>query len=60
MTPLFFLAATVQIAKTPEYLAMCNDALHTYNDAAYLNKIKQIVKKAGLNHPESFFFEEQT
>lgn len=38
---------TGTIGKTPEYLALCEEALHTYNDAAYLEKIKQIVKKAG-------------
>jgi hypothetical protein len=38
---------TGTIAKTPEYLQMCEDALHTYDDAAYLEKIKQLVVKAG-------------
>ncbi len=38
---------TGNIAKTPEYLALCDEALHTYDDAAYIEKIKQIVVKAG-------------
>ena len=38
---------TGNIAKTPEYLALCNDALHTYDNDAYIRKIQQIVKKAG-------------
>ena len=37
---------TGNIAKTAEYNKMCNEALHTYDDDAYLNKIKLIVKKA--------------
>ena len=38
---------TGNIAKTPKYLALCEEALHTYDDAAYIEKIKQIVVKAG-------------
>ena len=38
---------TGNIYKTPEYLKLCEEALHTYDEAAYLNIIKQIVVKAG-------------
>jgi peptide/nickel transport system substrate-binding protein len=38
---------TGNIAKTPEYLKLCEEALHTYDDAAYIKKINQVVVKAG-------------
>ena len=38
---------TGTIAKTPEYLALCDQALHTYDDAEYIEVIQEIVKKAG-------------
>jgi peptide/nickel transport system substrate-binding protein len=38
---------TGNIYKTPEYLQLCEKALHTYDEASYLNIIKQIVVKAG-------------
>jgi ABC-type transport system substrate-binding protein len=38
---------TGNIKKSPEYLALCNEALHIYDDAKYIEKIKQIVKQAG-------------
>jgi peptide/nickel transport system substrate-binding protein len=38
---------TGTIKKSPEYLALCKEALHIYDDAKYIEKIKQIVKKAG-------------
>jgi len=36
---------TGNIAKTPEYLKLCEEALHTYDEAKRLKKIKQIVVK---------------
>jgi peptide/nickel transport system substrate-binding protein len=39
---------TGNIAKTPEYLSICEEALHTYNDhAKYIERIKAVVKKGG-------------
>jgi len=38
---------TGTIAKSPEYLALCDKALHTYDDAEYIKVIKEIVKQAG-------------
>ena len=38
---------TGNIYKTPDYLQLCEKALHTYDEASYLNIIKQIVIKAG-------------
>ena len=38
---------TGNIAKTPEYLKMCEQALHTYDEAARLKLIQDIVVKAG-------------
>jgi len=43
--PMTFRTGT--IAKSPEYLALCDKAIHTYNDAEYIEVIKQIVKQAG-------------
>jgi len=38
---------TGNIYKSPEYLALCEQALHTYDDAAAVEIIKQAVKQAG-------------
>lgn len=38
---------TGNIAKSDEYLKLCEEALHTYEESAYIKKIKQIVMKAG-------------
>jgi ABC-type transport system substrate-binding protein len=38
---------TGNIAKTPEYNKLCEEALHTYDDAAYIEKINQVILKAG-------------
>jgi peptide/nickel transport system substrate-binding protein len=35
------------IFKSPEYLALCDKALHTYNDAAYLDLVHQVIKQGG-------------
>ena len=40
---------TGNIAKSPEYLALIDKALHTYDDAAYVEAIKEIVKQAGAD-----------
>jgi hypothetical protein len=38
---------TGNIAKTDEYLKLCEEALHTYEESAYMKKIKEIIVKAG-------------
>lgn len=38
---------TGNIKKSPEYLALCDRALHTYDDDEYIELVKQIVKQAG-------------
>jgi ABC-type transport system substrate-binding protein len=38
---------TGNIKKSPEYLALCEDALHTYDKKQFIEKIKLIVKQAG-------------
>ncbi|MBA7676257.1 hypothetical protein ES703_84498 [subsurface metagenome] len=38
---------TGNIAKTPEYLALCDEAVHTYDYAEYIAVIQEIVQKAG-------------
>jgi ABC-type transport system substrate-binding protein len=38
---------TGNIAKTPEYNKLCEEALHTYDEAKRLKKIEQIVVKGG-------------
>ncbi len=38
---------TGTIAKSPEYLALCEEALHTYDNAEYIKVIQEIVKQAG-------------
>ncbi len=38
---------TGNIAKSPEYLALCDEALHTYDDAKYKHLLQQMVKQAG-------------
>ncbi len=38
---------TGNIKKSPEFLAACDDALHTYDKAKVMGKLKQIVKQGG-------------
>ena len=38
---------TGNIAKSDEYLALCNEALHTYDDAGYHSVLKRMVRQAG-------------
>jgi peptide/nickel transport system substrate-binding protein len=38
---------TGNIKKSPEFLADCNEALHTYDKAAAVEKLKQAVKQGG-------------
>ncbi len=38
---------TGNIAKSPEFLALCNEALHTYDNAKYKDLLQQIVKQVG-------------
>jgi peptide/nickel transport system substrate-binding protein len=37
------------IAKSQEYLDLCNKALHTYDDAAYQDLLRRIVRQAGTD-----------
>jgi ABC-type transport system substrate-binding protein len=38
---------TGTIAKSPEYLALCDEAMYAYEDADYVAKMQEIVKQAG-------------
>jgi ABC-type transport system substrate-binding protein len=36
-----------QILKSPEYLALCDKGLHTYDDAGAMKVLREIVRQAG-------------
>jgi len=38
---------TGNIVKSDEYLALCNEALHTYDDAGHYSVLKRMVQRAG-------------
>ncbi len=40
---------TTNIAKSREYLELCNEALHTYDDAEYRNLLRRIVRQASVD-----------